>query len=86
MELSLYVIKWQMKECSDKRAVSNCYWCYKVVVNLNSCSVIKIKMADDELFVIGKDLNKTKRFCKVIRVIVHTQIKMLIQRQKRAYF
>ena len=27
----------------------------------------------------------TKKYCKVIRVIVHTQIKMLIQRQKKAH-
>ena len=34
---------------------------------------------------IESDLNKTKRYCKVIRVIVHTQMKMLNQRQKKAF-
>ena len=42
-------------------------------------------MANDELFVIGKDSNKTMRYYKVIRVIVHTQMKMLNQRQKKAH-
>ena len=65
--------------------MSNCYWCNKMVVDSNSCSVIKIKMADDGLFVSGKDSNKMKRYYKVIRVIVHTQMKMLNQRQKRAH-
>ena len=41
-------------------------------------------MAGDEWFVIKNDLNKTMRFCKAIRVIVHAQMKMLNQRQKKA--
>jgi len=35
--------------------------------------------------VIEKDLKAMKRYCKVIRVIAHTQMKLLRQRQKKAH-
>lgn len=35
--------------------------------------------------VIESDLNKMKKYCKVVRVIAHTQMKILNQRQKKAH-
>merc|ERR1719268_284580 len=34
---------------------------------------------------IEKDLKSMKKYCKVIRVIVHTQMKLMNQRQKKAH-
>jgi large subunit ribosomal protein L3e len=34
---------------------------------------------------IEKDMSKLKKYCKVIRVIVHTQMKLLKKRQKKAH-
>jgi len=44
------------------------------------------KWQDDEgKQCIDKDLAKMKKYCKVIRVIVHTQMKLIKKRQKKAY-
>ena len=53
-----------------------CQRCFKKLI-VNSC----LKM----MKCFKNDLNKMKRYCKVIRVIVHTQMKMLNQRQKRVH-
>ena len=71
LELKCDYYKWAVFNCYSKNKMSLCD--------------IKIKMADDEVLLIEFDLNEMKRYCKVIRVIVHTQMKMLNQRQKKAH-
>ena len=62
-----------------------CQRCFKkLIVNLclkNKMVLLCLKKVKSY----KNDLNKTKRYCKVIRVIVHTQMKMLNQRQKIAH-
>merc|ERR1711878_2752 len=43
------------------------------------------KWQEDGAKEIEKDLAKMKKYCKVIRVIVHTQMKLLKKRQKKAH-